>query len=329
MLLSDPQFWLMLLQIIGINIILSGDNAVVIALACRGLPPAQQKWGVVLGAGAAVVLRVIFTVFVVYLLTVPYLKLGGGLLLLWIGYKLMMPEHDTDQVDVAATLFAAVRIVLIADAVMSLDNVIAVAAAAKGNMALLVLGLIISVPLVIYGATLLISLINRYPVIVPGGAALIGYIAGEVVVSDPVLRAWIAANAGWLHAAAPTAGAIGVVLVGRIVEPGPARMPTVGVLTREAFGAAAVAGLRLAFQILGRLIVARAPMIVAFMVSLFGVSAGDELIGAGAPGDTMHSILHAVRPIFVAAIAIVVGELTSWIVRRRRGVGKSEKSAAE
>ena len=327
MLLSDPQFWLVLLQIIGINIILSGDNAVVIALACRSLPPKQQKWGVVLGAGAAVVLRVIFTVFVVYLLTVPYLKLVGGLLLFWIGYRLMMPEDDADNVDAAGTLFAAVRIVLIADAVMSLDNVIAVAAAAKGNVVLLVLGLVISVPLVIYGATLLISLINRYPVIVPGGAALIGYIAGEVVLSDPMLTGWIAANAAWLHGVGPIVGAIAVVLVARIIEPGPAR--TFGAITGEAVGAAAAAGLRLAFQILGRLIVARAPMIVAFVVSLFGVSVGEELLGTGGTADTMKSVLHAARPIFAAAIAIVVGELTSWIVRRLRGGGKSEKSAAE
>ncbi len=327
MVFSDPQFWLVLLQIIGINIILSGDNAVVIALACRSLPPKQQNWGIVLGAGAAVVLRVIFTVFVVYLLTVPFLKLVGGLLLFWIGYKLMMPEDDGDHVDAAGTLFAAVRIVLIADAVMSLDNVIAVAAAAKGSVLLLALGLVISVPLVVYGATLLISLINRYPVIVPGGAALIGYIAGEVVINDPAYKGWVAVNADWLHGVAPIAGAIAVVLVARIVEPGPA--PTIGVLTKEAVGAAALAGLRLAFQILGRLLVARAPMIVAFVVSLFGVSMGEEMLGTGGSADTMQSVLHAVRPIFAAAIAIVVGELTSWVVRRLRGDAKSEESTAE
>jgi YjbE family integral membrane protein len=327
MVFSDPQFWLVLLQIIGINIILSGDNAVVIALACRSLPPKQQNWGIVLGAGAAVVLRVIFTVFVVYLLTVPFLKLVGGLLLFWIGYKLMMPEDDGDHVDAAGTLFAAVRIVLIADAVMSLDNVIAVAAAAKGSVLLLALGLVISVPLVVYGATLLISLINRYPVIVPGGAALIGYIAGEVVINDPAYKGWVAVNADWLHGVAPIAGAIAVVLVARIVEPGPA--PTIGVLTKEAVGAAALAGLRLAFQILGRLLVARAPMIVAFVVSLFGVSMGEEMLGTGGSADTMQSVLHAVRPIFAAAIAIVVGELTSWVVRRLRGDAESEESTAE
>jgi len=323
---SDPQFWLALLQIIGVNIILSGDNAVVIALACRSLPPKQQKWGIILGAGAAVVLRVIFTIFVVYLLTIPFLKLAGGLLLFWIGYKLLMPQGDSDHVDAAGTLIAAIRIVLIADAVMSLDNVIAVAAAAKGSILLLVLGLVISVPLVVYGATLLITLINRYPVIVPGGAALIGYIAGEVVISDPAFEAWIHANALWLPGAASLAGAIAVVMVGRVVAPGPA--PTLGAITREAVGAAALAGIRLGIQIAGRLLVARAPMIVAFVVSLFGVSVGEGLLGTGGSADAAHSVLHAVRPIFAAAIAVVVGELTSWVVHRLRGEAESEESAA-
>src|SRR5215471_9298624 len=135
----DAHFWLALLQIIGINIILSGDNAVVIALACRALPPGQQKWGIILGAGAAVVLRIIFTIFIVYLMTIPYLKIAGGLLLFWIGYKLMMPQEEGDEVDAATSLWHAVRIVMIADAVMSLDNVIAVAAAAKGDILLLVI----------------------------------------------------------------------------------------------------------------------------------------------------------------------------------------------
>src|SRR4051812_1207985 len=176
----DAQFWVALLQIIGVNIILSGDNAVVIALACRALPPRQQKLGIAFGASAAVVLRVILTLSIAYLLTIPYLNIAGGLLLLWIGYRLMVQEDGDAEVDSASSLIAAVRIVVIADTVMSLDNVIAVAAAAHGNILLLVLGLIISVPLVVYGATLLIALIKRFPVIVPGGAALIGYVGGEI-----------------------------------------------------------------------------------------------------------------------------------------------------
>ena len=138
----DAAFWVALLKIIGVNIILSGDNAVVIALACRGLPPKQQKWGVALGAGAAVLLRVIFTIFIAYLLTVPYLKIVGGLLLFWVGYKLMLGDEGGEDVDAGSNLWNAVKIVVIADAVMSLDNAIAIAAAAHGNTTLIVLGLL-------------------------------------------------------------------------------------------------------------------------------------------------------------------------------------------
>jgi YjbE family integral membrane protein len=310
----EPQFWLALLQIIGVNIILSGDNAVVIALACRALPPKQQKFGVMLGAGAAVVLRIIFTVFIVWLLSIPYLKLVGGLALFWIGYKLLMPQDESDDVGAASTLLAAVRIVVIADAIMSLDNVIAVAAAAKGDYVLLVLGLLISVPLVVYGATLLIMLINRYPVIVPGGAALIGYIGGEVVITDPAFEAWVAAHAEWLHDVAPLVGAIAVVLVGRIVAPAP--LPAAGVVAEEALGAAVLAGGRLALQIIGRVLVARAPMIVAFVLSLFGYSMGQEASGAAESVDVSQAVLHGVRPIFAAVIAIVLGEIVGRFVRR-------------
>jgi YjbE family integral membrane protein len=312
----DAQFWLALLQIIGINIILSGDNAVVIALACRSLPPKQQKWGIILGAGAAVVLRVIFTIFIVYLLTVPYLKVIGGILLFWIGYKLMLPQDDHNEVDAAANLWAAVRIVMIADAVMSLDNVIAVAAAAKGSVPLLVIGLLISVPLVVYGATLLITLINRWPVIIPGGAALIGFIGGEVVITDPALEPWVNANAHWFHDAIPLLGAIAVVLVGRVIAPPPA--PTPVDVAEEAIGAAALAGARLALQIAGRVIVARAPLIVSFVASLFGYTIA-EPAAAGQEVDATVSALNAIRPIFAAAIAIAVGEVVAWAVRRVRG----------
>jgi YjbE family integral membrane protein len=321
----DAQFWLALLQIIGINIILSGDNAVVIALACRSLPPKQQKWGIILGAGAAVVLRVIFTIFIVYLLTIPYLKVIGGLLLFWIGYKLMLPQDSHDDVDEASNLWAAVRIVLIADAVMSLDNVIAVAAAAKGSVALLVIGLAISVPLVVYGATLLITLINRWPVIVPGGAALIGYIGGEVVITDPAIEPWIHHHAPWMHDVVPLLGAVAVVLVGRVIAPGPA--PAAGVIAKEAVGAAALAGVRLAFQIAGRIVVARAPMIVAFVASLFGYSIAEPNV-EGHEVDATLSVLHAVRPIFAAAIAVAIGEVVAWLVRRARSDAAPNRHAA-
>jgi hypothetical protein len=238
----------------------------------------------------------------------------------------MLPQEDNDHVDAASDLWAAVRIVLIADAVMSLDNVIAVAAAAKGNIALLVLGLAISIPLVVYGATLLIKLIGRFPVIVPGGAALIGFIGGEVMIADPALAPWIEAHAHWLHDAGPLAGAIVVVLVGRAIAPPPAA-PVPAVVAEEALGAAALAGARLALQIAGRVLVARAPMIVAFVAGLFGYSVGEAGAG-GVEADASLSALHAVRPIFAAAIAVAIGELVAWAARRVRGATTADRPAA-
>lgn len=212
---GSTEFWLALLQIIWVNIILSGDNAVVIALACRSLPPRQQKWGIILGAGAAVLLRVIFVLIISYLLELPYLKIIGGLLLFWIGYKLMMPEEGEGHgVEAGSNLMRAVTIVLWADLVMSLDNVIAIAAAARNDTLLIILGLAISVPMVVFGATLMIKLLQRFPILVTLGAALIGYIGGEVVVTDFAIIDWVDANAHWLHWAGPVAGAIFVVAYG-------------------------------------------------------------------------------------------------------------------
>ncbi len=187
-------------KIIGINIILSGDNAVVIALACRNLPPRERMWGIVLGAGAAVVLRIIFTVIIQHLLGIPWLQLIGGLLLFWVAVKLLITdEPDDDSVASGSNLWEAVKIVAIADIVMSLDNVLAIAAAAmqapsEQQILLIVLGLLISIPLVIAGSTLIMSLLTRYPVLVWAGAALLGWIAGELLVTDLVsvtqLQAW-------------------------------------------------------------------------------------------------------------------------------------------
>ncbi len=249
--LSDTAFWLALLEIIGINIILSGDNALVIALACRSLPPAQRRLGVAFGAGAAVLLRVIFTLIIVWLLSVPLLKVAGGLLLLWIGWKLMQPQDEDDSVRAGSHLWDAVRIVVIADAVMSLDNVIAVAAAAKGNTTLLVLGLIISVPLVVYGATLLMKLIERFPPIVVLGAALIGYIGGEVVVTDPVLEGAIHANFAWLHWTIPVATTIAVVLLGRLTGGLPAIASAGEAVEATLIGAAGAFVIRVLGRVLG------------------------------------------------------------------------------
>jgi YjbE family integral membrane protein len=189
--LATSEFWIGLLKIIGVNIILSGDNAVVIALAARSLPRKQQKQAVMWGAGAAVVLRVILTIFAAALLGLPWLKIVGSLLLFWIGVKLLIPEEGDDNIHAHEHLMAAIRTILIADLVMSLDNVIAVAAAAGGNMVLLILGLAISIPLVIFGATLLIKLMERFPVIITIGAGLIGWVAGEMLIADMALRPWL------------------------------------------------------------------------------------------------------------------------------------------
>jgi len=213
---GDTVFWVALLQIIGVNIVLSGDNAVVIALAARSLPPKQQKAAVLWGSGAAVVMRIVLTIIAVEMLKWPYLKLVGAVLLIWIAVKLLMPE-DGGEGDITASgsMAAAIKTILIADLVMSLDNVIAVAAAAKGSLALLIIGLAISIPLFIFGSTLLLKLMDRYPIIITIGAALLGWVAGEMAVSDPLIRDWVNANMAWLHWVAPAAGAVFVVMLGR------------------------------------------------------------------------------------------------------------------
>lgn len=188
--LSTPEFWIGLAKIIGVNVVLSGDNAVVIALAARSLPVHQQKKAVMWGAGAAIVMRIVLTIFAVQLLTLPWLKLVGSVLLFWIGVKLLAEEDGGDDIESSDNLVAAIKTILIADLVMSLDNVIAVAAAAGGSLTLLILGLAISIPLVIFGATLLLNLMERYPVIITIGAALIGLVAGEMMVTDIVLKDW-------------------------------------------------------------------------------------------------------------------------------------------
>jgi len=212
--LSDPTFWIALSQIILINIVLSGDNAVVIALACRSLPPQQQKKAIIFGSVGAIVLRVILTFFAVYLLTLPYLKLVGAALLLWIGVGLLKGEDDEEDIEGNAGLIAAIKTIVVADLVMSLDNVIGVAAAAKGDLLLLVLGLVISIPLIIFGSTIILKLMNRFPIIITAGAALLGWVAGEMAVGDPAIKAALD-HVHWLHTVAPIAGAVIVVAVGK------------------------------------------------------------------------------------------------------------------
>ena len=213
--LSSIEFWQALGAIIWVNLLLSGDNAVVIALAARSLPPRQQKVAVFWGSAAAIILRVILTVFAVALLQLPWLKLVGGVLLLWIGVKLMVPEEVGEDIKSSDNLFQAVKTILIADLVMSLDNVIAVAAAAKGNTLLLVLGLAISIPIVVFASRLLLTLMDRFPIIITLGAALLGWVAGDMAITDPIDKPWVDLNAAFLHWGAPLAGAVGVVVLGR------------------------------------------------------------------------------------------------------------------
>lgn len=187
--LTQAAFWIALLQIIWVNILLSGDNAVVIALAARSLPPAQQKKAIVAGSAAAIIMRIVLTLVAAKLLLLPWLKLIGAILLVYIGVSLLLPEDDEDgHGNANGSMFSAIRTIMIADLVMSLDNVVAVAAAAMGDTTLLVAGLAISIPLVIFGSTLLLKVIERYPLIVWVGAALLGFIAGELLVGDPALQ---------------------------------------------------------------------------------------------------------------------------------------------
>ena len=214
--LQTAAFWVGLWQIILVNIVLSGDNAVVIALAARSLPPRQQTQAVLWGAGAAVILRIILTVIAVELLKWPWLKLIGAVLLLWIAVKLLMPEDGGEgNVNASENLWTAIKTILIADLVMSLDNVIAVAAAAKGSLTLLILGLAISIPLVIFGATMLMKVMDRFPVIITIGAGLLGWVSGDMAATDPVVKGWVDVNAAWVHWAAPAAGAVIVVATGK------------------------------------------------------------------------------------------------------------------
>ena len=186
---SHPQFWLNLSKIVWINVLLSGDNALVVAMACRSLQPRQRFWGMVLGSVAAVALRILFTVVIATVMGLPYLKLAGGLALLVIAAKLLVPsKEEYGNVSEASHLWAAVQIVVVADIVMSLDNVIAVAAAANGSLLLLIFGLASSVPLIIAGAALIMALISMLPILIWAGSALLGWIAGDVIATDPAVH---------------------------------------------------------------------------------------------------------------------------------------------
>src|SRR5262245_1526655 len=225
----QAPFWVAVAQIIGVNIILSGDNAVVIALACMMLPPRQRFWGMILGAGVAVLLRIVFTLVVAQAMAYPFLKLVGGLLLLWVAVKLVAPDEEGDsKVESAETLWRAVRIIAIADIVMSLDNVIAIAASAETaalrvdaghamaiKSSLIIFGLATSVPLIVAGSALLMALLERFPILVWAGGALLGWVAGDIMIKDEALNWWINPSVlAELHYVAAAAGAVFVVGVG-------------------------------------------------------------------------------------------------------------------
>ncbi len=219
--LGHAAFWIAVAQIVLINILLSGDNAVVIAMACRGLPRRQRYWGLAIGAGTAAILLIVFAAAVTPLMALPYFKLIGGLALFYIAAKLLLPQRPGKEVEAAAHLWRVVRIVAVADVVMGLDNIIAVAALARGNIVLLVIGLAVSIPIVLAGAALIMALFERFPILVWAGAALLGWIAGEVMATDPAVSGYLTAELGErfvreIEIAAAAGGAVLVVAVGGI-----------------------------------------------------------------------------------------------------------------
>lgn len=222
------SFWTSVLQIIAIDILLGGDNAIVIALACRRLPEAQRRQGIFWGVVGAIGLRVILIFFALQLLAIPFLKIVGGLLLLWIGVKLLQPEEEEGHGNVEGSthLIGAIRTIIIADAVMSLDNVIALAAAAKGDLGLVVFGILVSIPIVVWGSKFVLKLMDRLPIVITFGGALLGWIAGDMFLGDASVKPYLEGQPGWLKYLSSSAGALLVVIVGtwlakRAVRPRP------------------------------------------------------------------------------------------------------------
>lgn len=216
---ASIEFWAAVAQIIAIDVVLSGDNAVVIALACRNLTEEQRKKGILWGVGGAVSLRVVLTAFAAMVMNLPWLKLAGGALLLWIAVKLLLPEgEEGEDIEPAAHLWGAVKTIIVADFVMSLDNVIGVAGAAHGSLILLVFGLVVSIPLIVWSSQLIMHAMERWPAIVLLGAGLLGYVAGEMMLTDAGIAAWLPGLPSWAPEAAGAVGAILVVVVGRWLE---------------------------------------------------------------------------------------------------------------
>jgi len=217
--LTSTLFWTGLGSIILANVLLSGDNAVVIAMAARGLPAHRQKQAIILGSAAAIVMRIVLTLVAVKMLGLPYLKLVGGVALLWIGANLLYEDDDVHDHEARPIgVGAAVRTILVADLVMSLDNVLAVAAAAHGNTPLLVIGLAVSIPLIVFGSTMLLKVMQRFPLIITAGAALLGWLAGEMMLTDPALEGWFGPVPELAVKAAAVIGAAAVVTVGKWLQ---------------------------------------------------------------------------------------------------------------
>jgi len=216
----SPEFWVAVLQIIAIDIVLGGDNAIVIALACRRLPKEQRNRGIFWGVFGAIALRVVLISFALTLLAIPFLKIIGALLLVWIGIKLLQPEPENSkhEIDASTTLLGAIKTIIIADVVMSLDNVIAIAGAAKDSVGLVIFGLIVSVPIIVWGSKLIMQLMDRFPIIIIIGAGLLGWIAGDMAITDVAINEWVSTNAIFLHWFSPVCGALIIVITGKLLE---------------------------------------------------------------------------------------------------------------
>jgi len=216
--LTDPATWLALVKIAVINIVLSGDNAVVIALACRSLAPRDQRKAFIVGTAGIVVLMTALTSCAALLMTLPYIQLVGCVLLLWIGVKLLLPDDDGGDVKESSNFWGAVRTIIIADIVMSLDNVLGMAGAAQGHLGMLFLGLLITMPLILFGSAMLVKLMERFPSFVVIGAGLLGYVAGDMAVGDPAVKTYVDTHAHFLEMLAPIVGAAFVVVAGKLLS---------------------------------------------------------------------------------------------------------------
>jgi YjbE family integral membrane protein len=215
--LTDPATWMALLKIAVINIVLSGDNAVVIALACRSLEPKDQKRAFIIGCAGIVVLMTLLTSCAALLMTLPYIQIVGCLLLLWIGVKLLLPEDEGGNVKESSSFWEAVKTIIIADIVMSLDNVLGMAGAAQGHLGMLFLGLLITMPLILFGSAMLVKLMERFPSFVVIGAGLLGYVAGDMAVGDPAVKTYVDTHVHFLELLAPVVGALFVVIAGKLL----------------------------------------------------------------------------------------------------------------